>query len=494
MACVELPAFPLQLLLKQYPDWVDQPVAVVDRDKPHGVILWTNKHAHAFRIRTGMRYSAGLSLARTLYAGEVTPAAIEEGLTALVDQLRQFSPDVEPCYDEPGVVWLNASGLKHLYESPRHWANEIKTALQADGFRASVVVGFTRFGTYSISKTVSVGKEVVVVRDETCERVLAEQVPLERLGLKPALSDSLQKLGVRTVQAFLQLPAGGIYRRFGKEAQRLHRLASGDVTVPLQPLLSKDQFVQCLNLDDPEVDISRLLFSIERLLSRLLETITTCHKALAALTLQLWFDLAGQQIDQICPAAPTIDIVQLMDLVRLRLESLALESGVTKICITALAFRTKNLQQGLFVERPRRDLATANRALARIRGEFGDAVVAQARLTDAHLPEAQFSWEPAAPLTHPEPSYVSSRSMVRRIHAHSIQLSPRLRCEPDSWLTHGSIASRIRELTGPYLVSGGWWRSIVHREYYFAHMHGGDVLWIYYDRPRQRWFCQGQVE
>ena len=42
MACVELPAFPLQLLLKRHPEWVGRPVAVVDRDKPQGVILWVS--------------------------------------------------------------------------------------------------------------------------------------------------------------------------------------------------------------------------------------------------------------------------------------------------------------------------------------------------------------------------------------------------------------------------------------------------------------------
>ena len=34
----------------------------------------------------------------------------------------------------------------------------------------------------------------------------------------------------------------------------------------------------------------------------------------------------------------------------------------------------------------------------------------------------------------------------------------------------------------------------IHREYYFVRARRGDVLWIYYDRQRQRWFLQGQVE
>ncbi len=495
MACVELPAFPLQLLLKQHPDWADRPVAVVDRDKPQGVILWVNEQARAARIRTGTRYSAGLSLARTLHAGEVSATAIEAGLAALVDRLRRFSPEVEPCPEEPGVFWLNASGLSHLYASPRQWANEINTALQASGFRASIAVGFSRFGTYAIAKTVAAGAAVAVVRDQTRERVLAGQVPLEQLGIDPSLRDSLQKIGVRNVRAFLRLPAAGIRRRFGQEAQRLHQLAAGDLWVPLQPLRIKDPLAQRLDLDDPETDVPRLLFSIKRLLNRLLVMIAARHEMLAELTLHLRLDRAGRQQEQIRPAAPTVDITQLMNLIRLRLEAMvALKAGVTEIRVTASAVRTKTSQQGLFVERPRRDLGTANRALARIRAEFGDEVVVEARLAEAHLPEARFTWQPVDSIARPEPGEVACRPMVRRIHAHPIPLPPRPRHEPDGWLVRGGVTGHVRELTGPYLVSGGWWRSSVHREYYFAQMRDGDVLWIYYDRPRRRWYWQGQVE
>lgn len=494
MACVELPAFPLQILLKQHPDWAGLPVVAVDRDKPQGVILWVNKQARAARIRTGMRYSAGLSLVRTLHAGEVSSTAIEKGLAVLVDRLRRFSPEVEPCPDEPGVFWLNASGLSHLYASPRQWANEIKTALQASGFRASIAVGFSRFGTYAIAKTVVAGAAVAVVRNQTRERVLVGQVLLEQLRINPSLLDSLQKLGVRTVRAFLKLPATGIYRRFGLEAQRLHQLAAGDLWVPFQPLRIKAPLVQRLDLDDPEADVSRLLFSIKRLLNRLLVMISARYEMLTELTLHLRLDRAGRQTEQIRPAGPTVDITQLMNLIRLRFEALVLKAGVIEIRVTARVARCKMLQQGLFVEHPRRDFVAANRALARIRAEFGDEVVVQARLTEAHLPEARFVWEPVGAIVCPEPRDVTCRPMVRRIHTHPIPLPPRPRHEPDGWLVRGGVTGHVRELTGPYLVSGGWWRSSVHREYYFAQMRDGDVLWIYYDRHRRRWCWQGQVE
>jgi hypothetical protein len=43
LACVDLPAFPLQLLLRRHPEWASSPAAVVAEDKPQGLILWVNE-------------------------------------------------------------------------------------------------------------------------------------------------------------------------------------------------------------------------------------------------------------------------------------------------------------------------------------------------------------------------------------------------------------------------------------------------------------------
>ena len=548
MACIELPAFPLQLLLKRHPDWTGRPVAVVDRDKPQGVIQWVNEQARAARIRIGMRYSAGLSLAHTLHAGEVPPADVERGVAEIADRLRRFSPDVEPCRDEPGVFWLNASGLSYLHASLGRWAQEIVVSLQASGFRAAVAVGFTRFGTYAVARTVTSGEtieavgaagavtpgetieaagaagavtpgetieavgtagsvtsggSVVVIRDLARERELAGRVRLSRLGIDPALRDSLHQLGVRTVRAFLELPSEGLRRRFGPEAQRLYRLAAGELWAPLQPLRTPEPLVARHDLDDPETDAVRLLFYVKRLLDRVLATVAVRHQALAELTLHLRLDRAGAQAERIRPAAPTLDVIQLMNLVRLRLESLALGSGVTELHVVGRAVTTTAEQQGLFTERPHRDRDAAERALARVRAEFGDEAVMRARLVEAHLPEARFAWEPVGKVPPPEPREVACRPMVRRIHARALALpKPRIGekwgqepyPEPGCRSARGGETGYVRELAGPYLVSGGWWRSEVRREYYFVRTGSGEVLWIYYDRPRRRWRRQGRVE
>jgi protein ImuB len=52
----------------------------------------------------------------------------------------------------------------------------------------------------------------------------------------------------------------------------------------------------------------------------------------------------------------------------------------------------------------------------------------------------------------------------------------------------------VTRFDGPYVFSGGWWSGGVHRDYYFVNMHRGEVLWVFYDRKRRRWFLEGRVE
>jgi len=52
----------------------------------------------------------------------------------------------------------------------------------------------------------------------------------------------------------------------------------------------------------------------------------------------------------------------------------------------------------------------------------------------------------------------------------------------------------VVRVSGPYVVSGGWWNRVVHREYHFAETQKGELLWVFYDRVRRRWFLHGRVE
>jgi protein ImuB len=247
-------------------------------------------------------------------------------------------------------------------------------------------------------------------------------------------------------------------------------------------------------LDDPETDVTRLLFFLKRALHPMLAVLAAKGEALAELGMAFLMDKGGWRKERVRPAAPTLESVQVLDLVRLRLETVRFAAGVVEIELTAGAVAATPEQLCMFVEQPARDLEAANRALARLRAEFGEQAVVRARLADGHLPEARFAWEPLPAVALPQAMSGAPRTLIRRFLAKPTPLASDPRSHDDGWLLLGPKFGSVDKLSGPYIFSGAWWAREIHREYYFAETRRGALLWVYYDRPRRKWFLQGWVE
>ena len=491
LACVDLPALPLQILLRRYPDWENQPAAVVERDKPQAPILWVEERARERGILPGMRYAAALSLCADLRAGVVEEHEVEETVTRILDRLSHFSPSVEPSSGEPGIFWLDASGLHHLYPSLAAWASEIRTELESDSFESSIAVGFSRFGTYALARS---GNQELVVEDPGDETRRARQIPLARLNIDPGFREALHKLGVDRVEELLALPPAGIRERFGDEAHRLHRLAAGDLWTPLRPAERAEPVTSTLLLTEPVLDTTQLLFHVKGLLHTLLRDLAQRNESLTSLQICFVAERGDDHIDTIRPAAPTTGSEELVLLTRIRLESLQLTAGVIEIHLDVSSGPTDQLQADLLGQSSGRDLDAGARALGFVRAEFGPDSVVKPVLRDGHLPEASFGWEPLVRPSLPRAVRRSPPPLVQRLwhRPRSVRQPPPR--DPRGWMLHGLGLSTIVRWDGPHVFQGGWWTRELHREYWFATTREGEVLWLYHDRKRGKWVVQGRVE
>ena len=493
LACVDVPYLALQIVLRRHPEWADLPVAVVDHDRPQGILLATNRAARAQRVLPGMRYAAGLSLARDLRAATVEPAEITGAVDELLAALHRFSPEVEPRAEPPGIFWMRVGGLDRLFGSFQAWGDALLEALADDGWHGSVVVGFTRFGTYALARASRPGT-VHLLDDARSEQDLHRRVALSTLDIPPKTRDELARLGVTTVGAFLDLPEGGVRRRFGDDAYRLHRLARGQLALPMQAKAPDEPIARTLRLDHPETNAHRLLFGIKAELHTMRMALASRFEALARLFLELHLE-GGDLIEhELRPARPTLDEARLLELLRLYLDRLVLSAGVVAIELTAEGASTEAEQSRLLASARRYSVDDANYALARLRAEFGERAVLGVKLRDAHLPEGQFSLEPLERLRAPKPSDTTEATLIRRILVRPEPL-PRFDPEPEpGWLIRGLDEGPVVRTDGPYRLCGGWWARAIRRDYYFAHTRRGDIYWLYFDHRRRQWFVQGTVE
>ncbi len=491
MACVDIRQMPLQVLLHKNPSWKKYPVAVVDRDKPNGTILYINKRGRARRILPGLSYGTGLSLCRDLRAGVVSKADIDGAVADLTDRLWQFSPRIEPCEHEPGVFWLDASGLGQLYASLDDWAESIRSTLNDAGFRALVAVGFSRFGSYATARS---NANTMVFRDAQEERKHFQNITLNCLNVEPRLRDTLFRLGITTLGGFLALPFEGIRKRFGPEAEALHEMARGKQWRPLAPCDFFDPVKRSTVLGYTENDIDRLLFIVANLLTSMLRELSQRHQALKELHLELELDDGSKKMWSVAPAKPTLDSKQILVLVRLRLERFVLSSEVEEIKIRATGETASSQQLELYHDAAKHNLQAANQAISQLRAFLNQDSVVCARLHDGHLPEAQFHWEPVHELQLPQPAAAKRTSLVKRFFSPPKELPARDRREPDGWLVAGRSEGPVEEVRGPYFVSGGWWIKETARVYYYIRTRSGRWLWIYCDEKRRRWFLHGEVQ
>ncbi len=405
IACLELPALPLQLAERSHPEWRGRPVVVVDRDHPRGIVKWANERARRVRILPGLHYAAGLSLDADLRAATVPREDIVAAQSAIVTLLLTLSPAVEPSPHEaePEIFWLDADGLGLLHASLEVWGHAVRRKLAEDRFSSALSVGYGRFGSYATVRALCGRGQVIWAREED-EQLAMRRVPLARVVRDARARDALAKLGVTTVGQLATLPEAGLLRRFGAEVHRLHQHAIGARQEPLTPAKPVSPPRGTLDFDDPILDREALLFFGKQLLDPLLHELARRGQALSELRLELALE-HGSATETLRPALPTLDAPQLLNLLRLRLERTGLAAAVRSLALVAAGQPATREQLTLFAEAvaKKRDRAAGDRALARIRAAFGDAAVVRAKLRSGHLPEASYSWEPIDKLTEPHP-------------------------------------------------------------------------------------------
>ena len=486
IACADIPSFPLQIALVENPTWRPDPTVIVTEHSPRAEILWINQHALSLRIHRGMRFGQAQALTARLKAAVVPHDRIQQETQKIFADLLNFSPHIEPSDRWPGLFWIDPTGLETVFGSLEDWAAALHHHLEDLGFVASVIVGTKRYTTFAIARSTTGS---FVLRDPQMETRRAKKVPLTRLGISAKLCVEMEVLGVNTLGDFMRLPGHELRIRYGEEAEDLHNLASGKSWTPLQPQELTEPLRTELEVHPPDDNRTRLLFGIKSKLHEMVRTLSERCEALTALALELHLEHATAHTEYIETAGPTLDVVQLADLIRLRLDTVDLVAAVERIDITAHSVRV-HPQQISLLQAKQRDLQAATRAIARIRAIFGRDAVSQAVLRDAILPEAKYAWDTHIQLKHPNPRYAPQRPLVQEVLRTPTPLPDIPQHEPERWLgNHGAVV----HMHGAYRIQGGWWRRAVKRDYYYVETKAGELLWLYYDGPRRRWVIHGFV-
>ncbi len=352
-ACIFIPDFPVQAVIRQDPDLRNKPVAILEGAAPLTKVFAANAAARALGVEIGMtklqaETCPGVERRWRSPSQEVTAHA------ALLDCAWTISPRIEEAKngsetDLPGTVVLDIAGCEKLFGSQQKIADDLKRIAAEVGLEANVSIA----GNPEAAICAARGFAGVTLIPPGKEADYLSPLPLSALNIPGELLETLARWGIHTCAEFAVLPEIAVIERLGQPGQHWQRLCRG---TDLRQLLAKefpDHFEECLQLEFSVDLLEPLLFVLNRLLEqlclRLRMHILATTEVKITLTLQP-DDLRNKQpvlhIRTLRLPMPVAQSKMLLKLLQLDLQAHPPNAPVTAIHISAVPTRSRTRQLG----------------------------------------------------------------------------------------------------------------------------------------------------
>jgi nucleotidyltransferase/DNA polymerase involved in DNA repair len=233
IACIHLPALPLQVFLRGAPQWLGTPLAIV-RDRH---VIACSRAAHAAGLRPGISAVAAHEQVPGLIVVSGAPAAEAAAVRALGEALLGVV----------SVVDVEARHAIYVQVPPRtrgaSFGEKLLDLVEAQGLRARIGIADDRFTAWVAASHPHLhddGEPIVTVPRGGSAAFLAP-LPLALLQIPPEVQHVLEVMGVRTLGEFAALPPPTTSHGWDADYQALAR---GDGSARLEPFQPSGSIVE----------------------------------------------------------------------------------------------------------------------------------------------------------------------------------------------------------------------------------------------------------
>lgn len=491
IACLLVPALPLEALLRAEPPLRGAPLAVLDSDAARAAVLCASAEAEAAGVGPGMSAAAARAACGALVLRPRSPALERSALDALCDLAAAHAPVYER--GEAGVL-LGVGDLGRLFPSEAGLGASLWTQCERLGLRARVGLA----SGPRLSQVAARSGEGVTVIAPGDERRFLSGLPLDALEPGEALAARLRAFGVRGVADLAALPRPPLAMRLGAAGVQLHRLACGEDDAPLRPTTPPAILSEVLDLDDPLDNLEALAFLLRGALDRLVVRLTVRGQALQDYTLRLDLSPRGQESWPVKVAAPTRDVATLLRLGRAALQALPPTAPVRRVALLCRPGAPRPTQLDLF-SAAGPSPAQLSAALARVQSLCKDEGAGVPAVPDTHLPgDYRVLAFPAQRPARPAPPGPPGPPARARLAPHVLR-PPRpaevivLEGRPVALRAEGA-SGEVRSCGGPHRVRIGWGQRPCLRDYYDVELGDGGLWRLFQDLATAAWFLDARYD
>ncbi|MEN3972711.1 DUF6504 family protein [Sphingomicrobium sp. XHP0235] len=490
------------------------------REGSHGLLVHAvSDPAAAIGIRAGMR----LTDARALDPALDAVPCDHEGDAALMKRLvrwaGRWSPTVEQ--DGPASLRLDATGAAHLFGGEEMMLDDVERRLDAMGLTARTAVADTALAAWALAhygtgssregsgpnsregsgqyprKGSGRGElgsaQLGAPPRNTIERKLASgalaaqlaPLPVAALRLSPAVVQTLNRLGLKTIASLSGIERRSLARRFRSPDNPLDALdrALGRAEEPLTATRDTPPPRALLKLKEPVADPSAASQALDLLVPNLARKLEAERLGLRGI------ELAGYRVDgsvaaiRAGTALATRESKHLHRLLAEKTGEMNPEFGFDAFTLTALApERLDAAQDALDGGEPTG--VAVGRLVDRIATKLGSHAVTRPRRRASHMPERSSGWqsaladaqgEEAIPVQAPRPErLLDTPEAISVLYATPEGL-------PRRFVWRRAVHD-IKRVQGPERIAPEWWREYRParlRDYYRVEDQAGRGYWIF---------------
>jgi protein ImuB len=406
---------------------------------------------------------------------------------ALLRVARRFTPRVEARGATP--VLLDLHGLGRAWPTPRDLGRALLEAAASRALEVQVALAFTRTAVLVLARVRS-GLTIVPAGGEA--EALAP-LPLALLDLAPEHEEVLLRWGLRTIGDLQRLPPDGLAARFGPEGPRLRRRARGEDEGVLVPTPLPESFEMTLELDWPVEGLEPLAFLLGRVLEPLCASLDRRGRRAGSLDLDLGLVDGSTHRRTLRPVAPSGEPRTWRTLTLLDLEAHPPADAIQRITVRAEPTPAREVQFSLLdpaMPSPERLAET----MARLHEWTAEGRGGEARLLDTHRPGAfavgTFSPGPAPPT----PEAVPPLRVALRVYRPPRTAQVVVESGVPVFVAASGVRGAVTAWAGPWRGSGDWWDAAWSREEWDVSLVGGGVFRLFFDRLRETWFLEGEID
>jgi protein ImuB len=424
----------------------NRPAALLDAEGAQVIEL----NPAAERAGIPLHVSTSLAVARApdLLCLSRVPAWETHLQAALVQLAYRHSPYLEDT--GPGICTLDLRTRREAEHEP--WLRELLGQLEQLGLQAKAGLG----------PNPEVALQAASIADPLLElktgSILRRALPLASFACSPPTRAILHDWGIRTLGSLACLPREEVGRRLGVEGLLLWDRAAGLSPLVLRTVQPPERFIERVDLDYPLETLEPLLFLLRRLLERLCFRLTTVYRLVAELRLTLRLEEGDPRVRTLQIPAPTRDADVLFRIVGQYLETVQATARVVGVELEAIPSDPGHHQFDLYcggLKDPNRFFQT----LARLAALIGNERVGVPERQDTHQPDRlslrwpDFQWSQPPGPTKTRPRIGLALRRCRPGVPAIVQLAKECPVQVESSLVSGPV----REVRGPWKLSGQWW-------------------------------------